>query len=351
MRWVPRTRRHRAIAAGLAAVVLRAASAHAAPGVAPAALDHPPLNHLPRVGLIIVGARDRDTLAARALAGASLLAAGHEVVFLPASTSPPARPWVLALCAANDLDAVGLVRISTATPDWRVNVDIRDPEGRSMAISGAHDGDLMAGGGGGLVAVDEGFSFTMRAADVAAHEQARAGTAGDDLDAGEVADEPPPGRPRLWVSDRVTMFGPVRISDGEFLRLVGRPDLGNQHSVAIGFTRTLGFTALGMGLTGVLFATLASGWVQGDCADVNAIFILAGRPASCGATGAGLFVVPLALAGIGSGLVIVSFALAGDRPSLETRKALAREYNARVAVSAAPSLRGDGGVMLINGRF
>ena len=45
------------------------------------------------------------------------------------------------------------------------------------------------------------------------------------------------------------MLGPARISDGEFLRLVGRSDLGNRHSVAIAVTRSLGFTAIGMGLT------------------------------------------------------------------------------------------------------
>ena len=61
--------------------------------------------------------------------------------------------------------------------------------------------------------------------------------------------------------------------------------------------------------------------------------------------------MPLALAGVGGGFLFASFALAGDRPSLETRKTLAREYNARLVVSASPSLRGDGGVMMINGRF
>jgi hypothetical protein len=347
---VAQTRQNRAtVAAVLAAVTLPAATVHAVPGIAPAALDHAPLNHLTRVGLIIVGGRDRETLAARALAGASLTAAGHQVVFLPASTTPPARPWLLSLCAANDLDAVGLVRISTATPDWRVNVDIRDPEGRSLTVGSASGGDLISGGSGSLVAIDVGFLFTMRAADVAANEQARADAGQDDLDAGEVADEQPAGRPRLWVSERVAMLGPARISDGELLRLVGRSDLGNRHSVGIAITRSLGFTAMGMGLTGLIVAAFASGWERGDCAETNTIFVLAGRPANCTASGAGLYAIPLALAGVGGGFLIASFALAGDRPSLETRKALAREYNARLTLSAAP--RADGGVMLINGRF
>ena len=102
-------RRHRAVcAAVLAAIALRALPADAAPRIAPAALDHAPLNELARIGLIIVGTRDPETLAARALAGTALTGAGHQVVLLPASSTPPARTWLLALCAANDLDAVGL---------------------------------------------------------------------------------------------------------------------------------------------------------------------------------------------------------------------------------------------------
>ena len=86
-----------------------ATQAQAAPGIARDALDVGPLKRLSRVGLVIVGTEDRESVAARTLVGTSLGAAGHPVVALATSTSTPPRGWLLQQCAAHDVDAVALV--------------------------------------------------------------------------------------------------------------------------------------------------------------------------------------------------------------------------------------------------
>jgi hypothetical protein len=306
------------------------------------------------VGIIIVGTEDRESVAARTFVAKSLGAAEHPVVALATSTSTPPRPWLLQQCAAHDVDAVALVRISTEAPGWRVNVDIRDPEGRPITLrSQPGESTNPWGGDSSLVPVYATFSFAMSADDEAAQEPPRTTTRTQtpETDTDEDTDDAAAGRTRLWVSENVTMFGPVRINDTEFYRLVGRPELGTRHSVGIGITRTLGFTALGAGLTGAMLGALAGAFENGACEGANALEVLAGRPVTCGTSTGTLIALPLVVAGLGAGLLVVSAALRSDRPSLETRKALAQEYNARIAVSAAPSLKGDGGVMLINGRF
>ena len=92
-----------------------------------------------------------------------------------------------------------------------------------------------------------------------------------ETDADEDADDAAAGRARLWVSENVTMFGPVRITDAEFYRLVGRPELGKRNSAGIAITRTLGFTALGAGLTGLMIGALAAGFESGACEGANAL--------------------------------------------------------------------------------
>jgi hypothetical protein len=352
---VPRNRNAFLLGAAVIATLGTVATqAQAAPGIARDALDVGPLKRLSRVGLIIVGTEDRESVAARTFVATSLGAAGHPVVVLATSTSTPPRPWLLQQCAARDVDAVALVRISTEAPGWRVNVDIRDPEGRQLVLhSQQGESTDPYGGSGSLVPVYATFSFAMRPDDAAAQEPPRATTIPQtpETDADEDDDDAAAGRARLWVSENVTMFGPVRINDAEFYRLVGHPELGKRNSAGIAITRTLGFTALGAGLTGLVIGAFAAGFESGACEGPNIYDMFTARPATCGTSTGGLIVLPLAVAGIGAGLLIASAALRSDRPSLETRKALAHEYNARIAVSAAPSLKGDGGVMVINGRF
>ena len=252
-----------------------ATKAQAAPGIARDALNVAPLRGLTRVGIIIVGTEDRESVAARTFVAKSLGAAEHPVVALATSTSTPSRPWLLQQCAAHDVDAVALVRISTESAGWRVNVDIRDPEGRQLLLhSQAGESTDPWGGGGSLVPVYATFSFAMSADDAAAQEPPRTTTipqtpetdadADVDVDVDDAA-----GPARLWVSENVTMFGPARINDAEFYRLVGRPELGKRNSAGIAITRTLGFTALGAGLTGLLIGAFAAGFESGACEGPN----------------------------------------------------------------------------------
>jgi len=189
----------------------------------------------------------------------------------------------------------------------------------------------------------------------------------------EVMDDARAQQPRLWVSSNVTMLGPVRIRDAEFYKLVGHPELNKRNSAPVIATRVIGYTSLGVGVTVGALALLAGAFVEGACVWPNTADSLAGQEQTCGKEDhSGWVVAPLALIGVGGTLVAASYAMAADPVSLETRKALAREYNERMenpgasppssesarpaprlrlSVSAGPLSHGDGGVMLINGRF
>jgi len=326
-----------------------AARAEAAPGIAREALDKAALNKRPRIGVMIVGAEGRDGLAARAIAARALVVAGHQVVPLATAVTTPARRSLLAPCAAHELDAVALVRISTDPRGWRVNVDIRDPEGEPISIGNTSGSTGDPYGGSSLVPVFASYAFTLTAAEIDAETEAQRATDQPNPDA--VAAQPRDDQARLWVTEKFAMFGPVRIKDEEFFRLVGRPDLYRRNRAGVVTLRVLGYTSLGIGFTALLIAIPARAIANGACDASNGLDQLTGRPEGCQHSTTDVFALPLGLAALGGALLVGAAALGADRPSLETRKELARAYNARIAVSAAPSLKGDGGVMLINGRF
>jgi len=347
------------LATMLAVVGASAARAQAA-GIAAKSLDHPALKALPRIGTMIVGSDGPETWAGFYYTAASLVAAGHRVVALPGSPVAPRNRWLLEQCSAHDLDAVALVRISTDGDAWRVNVDIRDAEGKPIAIGSQKSSEsstetFAAHGGSSLVPVFATYWFAMSAADLQA-----AATAEPPV---EVMDDARADEPRLWVSRNVTMLGPVRIRDAEFYKLVGHPELNKRNSAPVVATRVIGYTSLGVGVTLGTLAMLAGAFEEGSCVQEE----------TCSKEDhSGRVVVPLALIGLGGTLVAASYAMAAEPVSLETRKALAREYNARMenpgapppssesarpaprlrlSVSAGPLAHGDGGLMLINGRF
>ena len=335
-------------AAAAALIGAWAARAQAAPGIGREALDRTALNRLPRIGVMIVGGEVRETLAARAIAARSLVVAGHQVVPLPTAVTMPARRALLAPCATHELDAVALVRISTDPRGWRVNVDIRDPEGEPISIGATSGSTGDPYGGSSLVPVFASYAFTLTTAEIDAEAEAQQRV---DQTKADAAAQPRDDQPRLWVSERYAMFGPVRIKDEEFYRLVGRPDLYRRNHAGVVTLRALGYTSLGVGLTTLVLSAIARGIENEGCSISNGLSDIAGQPESCHPSTTDLYAVPLALSALGGALLVGSYALTADRPSLETRKELARAYNARIAVSAAPSPKGDGGVMLINGRF
>jgi hypothetical protein len=358
------------ILATMLAVVSASAARAEAAGIAAKTLQQPALTALPRIGALIVGYDVPEARAGYFYAAASLVAAGHRVVGLPGSPVAPPSRALLEQCAAHDLDAVALVRISTDGDVWRVNVDIRDGEGKPIAI-GSEPGSqsstetFAAHGSGSLVPVFATYWFTMSAADVQA-----AATAAPPV---EVIDDTRADRPHLWVSKNVAMLGPVRIRDAEFYKLVGHPELNKRNSGGVIALRALGFTSLGVGVTTLVLAGVAGAFEAGFCAWPNTYDSLSGQEQTCGKEDhSGWVIAPLALMGLGGALVAGSYAMAADPVSLETRKALAREYNARtenpgapppssetarpaprlrLSVSGGPLAHGDGGLMLINGRF
>ncbi len=357
------------IFATMLAVVGASARAQAA-GISRKSLDHPALTALPRIGAIIVGYDAPEARAGYYYTAASLVAAGHRVVALPGSPVAPRSRALLEQCSARDLDAVALVRISTDGDAWRVNVDIRDGEGKPIAI-GSEPGSqsssetFAAHGSGSLIPVFATYWFTMTAADVQA-----AATAEPPV---EVISDTHTDQPRLWVSSNVAMLGNVRIRDAEFYKLVGRPELDKRNSGGVIALRALGYTSLGVGVTVLGLAAVAGVFEAGFCVWPNAIDSATGQEESCGKEDhSGWVIAPLAMMGLGGALLVGSYGMAADPVSLETRKALAREYNARMqnpgapppssqttrpaprlrlSVTGGPLAHGDGGLMLINGRF
>jgi hypothetical protein len=351
-------------AAAMVAVVATSATAYGAPGIAAPSLNQPALAGLTRVGTIVVGDDTYEARAGRDYTAASLVAAGHQAVALPTYPVPPPNRWLLEQCAAHDLDAVALVRISTDGPASRVNVDIRDPEGREISIGSQKEPSDTFTHESRLVPVFASFSFAMTDADV---DRAIDAHPNEDT---AVPVDPRTAQPRLWVSRNVVMLGPARIRDAEFYQLVGRPDLYKRSSAGVVTARVIGYTSLGIGVTGFVVGVAASAFESGYCTWPNAIDSASGRPQSCGGGSSSFIAWSLAFSGLGGALVLASYAMASDPVSLETRKALARDYNARMesppapssvnarpaqrlrlSVAAGPLANGDGGVMLINGRF
>jgi hypothetical protein len=335
-----------AILLGAAAIALTATRAEAAAGIGREALDKPQLNRLPRIGVMIVGAEGREGLAARAIAARALVIAGHRVVPLPTAPDTPRRRTLLGPCATHELDAVALVRISTDPRGWRVNVDIHDPEGEPIMLGNSAGSTGDPYGGSSLVPVFASYAFALTTAEIDAEAEAQRA-----VDQTSPPPQPRDDQPRLWVTENFAMFGPVRIKDDEFFRLVGRPDLYRRHRAGVVTLRVLGYTALGIGLTTLVIAIPAQALSNDVCDASNGLDQLTGRPEGCQKSTSDVWAFPLAISALGGALLVGSYALSADRPSLETRKELARAYNARIGISAAPSPQGDGGVMLINGRF
>jgi len=363
-----RNQRLPVICATVLAIVAASTARAEAAGISRKSLDHAALNALPRVGTMIVGSDGPETWAGFYYTAASLAAAGHSVVALPGSPVPPRSRWLLEQCSAHDIDAVALVRISTDGDVWRVNVDIRDGEGKEISIGSEKSGESSLEtypAHGSLVPVFATYWFTMSTADVQAAATAKPPV--------EVIDDTHTEQPRLWVSKNVAMLGGVRIRDDQFYNLVCHPELNKRNSGGVIAVRALGFASLGVGVTAGALAVLAGAFESGFCVGPNTYDSLSGQEQSCGKEDhSGWIVAPLAFIGLGGALVAGSYAMAADPVSLETRKALAREYNGRMqnpgaappssetarpaprlrlSVSGGPLAHGDGGLMLINGRF
>jgi len=214
------------------------------------------------------------------------------------------------------------------------------------------------------------FAFAMSSADVAVRQHAPEpeGLAS----AAPSAPETAPARPHLFVSDKVVMYGPARVSGAEFYRIAGHADLAvayEKNARSIRTVRGLGFTALGIGGTTLVLALVAATAVSEGCAASNTIATFdGGKPQSC-SVGA-LFVIPLAFTATGGVLLGVSAGMTRDPLTLQERRALANDFNARVdsaggargaaarparplqlGVSGGPLPSGNGGVMLLTGRF
>jgi hypothetical protein len=348
-------------AAVIVAALACSSAALAAPGISWQALDVQALNRLQRVGVAILGTENRESIAARDFAAKSLVKAGHPVVGLPTFATDPSPDSLVGSCEKHDLDAVALVRISTDAQGWRVNVDIRDADGRSIAVTLGDRAPTFAT-----------FSFAMSADDVAAQQRAR-----DQ----ELRPEPPAtadadartGRPHLFVKEKVVMYGPAQLQGAEFYRLVGRPDLAatyEHNRSSIKTVRGFGYTALGIGGTTLVLALAAAAVTPAACALPNTVDALNGQQASCGDDVGALFMVPLAFGATGAVLLATASTMTADPLSLSERRVLAREYNARVdsaaeqlpaatrpphpvqlTLSGAPLPKADGGLMLLTGRF
>jgi hypothetical protein len=329
------------------------------------------VKYLARIGVMVVGAgaSQREASAARELARKTFEAAGHQVVALRGSPSDPPRQSLLAHCVARGLDAVALVRISPASRGWTVEVDVREPEGATVVLRGERsESDALLGGGVGGVAVYAKFSLQMADTDVASLAQQDAAAAQANVDGG--ADAPP----RLWVSERMTMFGAARIDGAEFYRVVGRSDLESRYkrtTVLVTTTRVLGYASLGLGTTTLFLAAMAAGFAEGACSGPNFWDDVTGQQQSCDSNVSSLWLVPVAFTAGGLTLLLAASAVDRNPISLDERRALARDYNTRMqsdggvpasaapnaprkvrfAVSGAPSLRGDGGMLVVGGRF
>src|ERR1051325_7930940 len=153
-------------AAAIAAVTAPSRAAQAAPGIDADVLDIPAIAQLRRVGVAIVGAQLPESVAARDLAARSLVKAGHPVVVLQTFASPASPGWLVASCSEHGLDAVALVRISTDTVGWRVNVDVRDPDGDLIVLRRGSSGPYHpTTPGGSPEPVVATFAFAMSPAD------------------------------------------------------------------------------------------------------------------------------------------------------------------------------------------
>src|SRR4029078_8815267 len=100
------------------------------------------------------------------------------------------------------------------------------------------------------------YAFTLTTAEIDAEAEAQQRV---DQTKADAAAQPRDDEPRLWVSERYAMFGPVRIKDEEFYRLVGRPDLYRRNHAGVVTLRALGYTSLGVGLTTLVLSAIARG--------------------------------------------------------------------------------------------
>jgi hypothetical protein len=357
----------------IAAALAWSSAALAAPGISRQALDVQALNRLQRVGVAILGTENRDSIAARDFAAKSLVKAGHPVVGLATFATDPSPDSLVGACAKQDLDAVALVRISTDEQGWRVNVDIRDDDGRPIAVALGDrvPHDMFTGSGEGAPTFAT-FSFAMSAEDVAAQQLARDQELPPRPPATAAADAQA-GRPHLFVTEKAVMYGPAHLEGAEFYRLVGRPDLAATYAhkrSSIKTVRGFGYTALGIGGTTLVLALAAAAVTPAACALPDTVDALNGQKSSCGDGVGALFLVPLAFGATGAALLGSASTMTADPLSLSERRLLARAYNARVdsaaeqspaaarpphpvqiAVSGAPLPKGDGGLMLLTGRF
>ena len=124
---------------------------------------------------------------------------------------------LLRYSAAHELDAVAIVRISTASSGWTISVDILDSIGAPViAWARRREADDVSGAGGaGIEFVAARFSFPLAEEEAAAAQPA-------DNDSPEVSDMGAAARPRLWVTDSSILYGGARIDGANDLWILLR---------------------------------------------------------------------------------------------------------------------------------
>jgi hypothetical protein len=156
----------------------------------------------------------------------------------------------------------------------------------------------------------------------------------------------PPGAPPLLLVD------PRMLEGASFYETVGRPDLAagyrTRHGLKIA-SRVVGGVSLGLGaLTWVAVRALEAGF--------SAPFCVAGAQDACGPPKDTLWVPDIMMAG-GLALLVAPLLWSNDPVSLEEKVALARgafagtRPSAAVMWSFAPAPGGQGGTLLLSGRF
>jgi hypothetical protein len=341
-------------------------------GLDPRILAIPTVQGLHRMGLIVVGEQDAPRArAAAALVRASLEGAGHKVIALAGAPTVPTPALVVNYCATSDLDAVALVKVSTAVDGWKADVELRNTRGRLVSLGGTRwvPNDHPTMGGARPWEMVPETSTTISGRDPTPDEDAELRRAQE-----ESLDQQPRA-PRLRVdSDKLTLLGVAPVGHDEFYEIVGRPDLASSYrsrSELIKAGKAVGWVTIGAAIASAAVLLVADVFVAGVCAVPNEVQKDNGQPQTCQSGGGELFLIPAAIGVGGTAMLIGMARVPRDPLTFEQRQALAHQYNARLdeaaggrvepprasgwlhdlAVAGAPLPNGDGGALFLSGRF
>jgi hypothetical protein len=244
-------------------------------------------------------ARARDQLVQQ------LIAEGREVTVLPVAPAEPVAPAVVNICATRGLDAVAIVRIPTGAAS--------PPSGLAPSQSVAPRVELELHDRTGIVVL-AGALLPAPAPVPEARE--------------------PPRRPK----------------GGDFYLSVGRPDLATAYRQRWG--AKIGGIVAGGAMTafGVLWGIGDYlGHVAYDIDHFSSCELQRPTTPECDQTAG---VAPWAMAAIGGIVLASSLVVTADPVPAAERARLAREYDRHaLQLGAAPMPRGEGGMLMLSGRF